>query len=322
MPVISNLFYVFLFIGIIGSIFSVAILFLQKVFRLNLPLWVGVLGAFFYLIPIVLPQVKLFSPEEQLWRYGYIVASKLWVMGAVFFLLYYLVRSIFAYRAVIKCETCTDEKILPIYKECVDKLHIKKVPKLVFGTLNEPACVVTIFIPVIILNEIIIRQLSEKELKIVLCHELTHIKRKHHMFQHIYDFIIILYWFIPFVWIERYEFAYSCEMDCDKTTLKTLDFEVTVKEYTTTMIHLMEFTTKKENATYGKMNLLGFLVAKQRFISIMQRPSQKSEIGKLIVVTIVIIFTIIVSIIVSRSMFYPYPAHNNGYQEYKITMEP
>lgn len=315
MQILGKLFNIIIFINIIGSLFTVMLLFLQKVMRSTLPIWIGILGAVFYLVPIAVPQIKLVSPEESImWVEGYAFASMIWLFGAVVFFLYYLMRGLFAYRAIRRYVICKEERIAQIYNNCGKEL--KHLPTLLFGTLKEPACVITLNRPIIILNRDIILQLSDKELQAVLCHELMHIKRKHHLAQRIYDLLSVLYWFNPLIWIGKHEFSNMCEMDCDNHTIETLTSEMSVKEYMLAMLHLMELSSKMSNIAFGKIGALGFLKAKQRITNILYSPSKKRNFAMLLVMVLCIAFTIVFSATISRKMFYPYPAYSNGEYEY------
>ena len=317
MQTLGNLFYIFIFVGSIGSVFSVMLLFLRKVLRFALPLWVGVLGAAFYLVPIVVPQVKLVSPEEILWIRGYEIASVIWMAGAWAFLIYFLLRGLFAYRAIKKYPLCEDERIVGLYSECANRLSFSIAPPLLFGALKDPACVVSIFRPVVILNKEIVSKLSDKELQVVLYHELTHIRRKHCAAQRIYDIISVLYWFNPLVWVSKHEFAYICEMDCDNHALKSLSLRATVKEYIAAMLHLIELSSLSSNRGFGGIDALGFLMMKQRFVNILYRSSKKRSVAIVLVAVLCMTFTVVLSITVSRTMFYPYPAYAFGDYEYR-----
>lgn len=315
MQVLGNLFNIIIFVCMIGSFFTIALLFVQKVLRFALPLWAGIVGAAFYLVPVIVPQVKLISPEETLWIRTYEIATIIWIIGALIFVCYYLLRTLFATRAIKTYVDCENERIMQIYSKYASELNIKKLPPLLFGTLKEPACVVTIFRPVIILNKDIVMQLSDGELKVVLCHELTHIKRYHPLAERIYDVISTLYWFNPLVWIAKSEFANTCEMDCDSRALKILAPEATVKDYSAAMLHLMELSAGAGNGVFSKMGALSFLMAKQRFMGILHRPSKKRNIAMLLIVMIFIALTIWLSTTFSKGMFYPYPAYDNGTYE-------
>lgn len=317
MQIIGNLFNIIIFVGFIGSLFSIAIIFLQKVLHNTLPIWSGIMGMIFYIVPFIVPDVKLISPEESLWIAGYKMASIIWLIGVVLFLCYYLLRGVLAHLAIKKYPRCVDERIVQIYINCATQLNVKKLPRLIYGTLKDPACVfVTIFDPVIILNHNIINQLSDKELQIVLSHELEHVKRKHHTLQRIFDFISAVYWCNPIIWMAKTEFSCTCEMDCDIQVLKKIDSYATVKEYTTAMIHLMELSTGTNKIRFGKIGALSFLTVKQRFINILHRPSRRKLFASLIAMALCVILTIIFSTKMSRAMFYPYPAYIHGVDEY------
>jgi len=317
MQTLGNLFNIIIFVGAIGSVFTVMLLFLRKVLRFTLPLWVGALGAAFYLVPIVVPQVKLTPPEETLWIRGYEIASVIWMAGAGAFLIYYLLRGLFAYRAVKRYSVCEDERIVGIYSECAaNGLNLSIMPPLLFGTLKDPACVVNIFRPVVILNKDIALKLSNRELQVVLYHELIHIRRKHCFAQHIYDIISVLYWFNPLVWIAKHEFAYTCEMDCDNHAVKSISPRATAKEYTAAMLRLIELSSEVGNSGFGEIGALSFLMMKQRFVNIIHKPSKKRSAAVILAVVLCMTLTVMLSVAASRAMFYPYPAYTNGDYEY------
>ncbi len=315
MQMLGRIFYIILFIGLIGSMFTILILLAQKALRLVLPVWAGMLGAVFFIVPIVIPQVQIFSPEETLWLRGYEIASMIWIIGTGMFLLYYLLRGLFAHRAVKRYHVCEDERLLRIYSESAQRLQLKRTPPLLFGTLKDPACVVALLRPIVILNKEIALRLSDKELQIVLCHELTHVQRKHHFAGRMYDFVSVLHWFNPLVWIARHEFSYTCETDCDGHTLKALAPLATVKDYATTMLRLMELASEKGDAHFGAIGALSFLLIKQRFVSILHRPSKKKRLALIVLASFCVVCTILFSMTISRSMFYPFPAHIDEYSE-------
>ena len=50
-------------------------------------------GLLFYLVPVIVPQVRLIPGERQIWRYGFRVSAIIWITGAFLFALYYLAVS-------------------------------------------------------------------------------------------------------------------------------------------------------------------------------------------------------------------------------------
>lgn len=311
MQVIGNLFSITIFTTMAGSLFAVILLFAQKALHLTLPLWFGVFGSAFFLIPFTTPQVRLVPPEKTLWLDGYKIACVIWAAGVVFFLLYFVLRGVFAYRAIKKYPVCTGERICRIYNECGVSVHMKRLPELRFGALKDPVCVVTLLRPVIILNEGIAQQLTELELEIILSHELTHIQRKHHLFQRIYDLACCFHWFNPFTWISKNDFALSCEIDCDSHTLCRLSEAVSPTAYATAMLRLMELSAGRGKIEFDRMNALGFLLTKQRFSYILNRPTRLLNVVTVTVLTLSVVLTIVFSAMESRTYFYPYSAHSS-----------
>ena len=74
MTIINDIFYIVIFVTIIGSIFSIMSIFVKRAFRVLLPLSLDICGMVFFLLPIIAPALWLISPEGTVWVYGYKVA--------------------------------------------------------------------------------------------------------------------------------------------------------------------------------------------------------------------------------------------------------
>ncbi|NLY96547.1 MAG: M56 family metallopeptidase [Clostridiaceae bacterium] len=269
----------------------------------------------FFLLPIIAPALWLISPEGTVWVYGYKVACTVWMLGCAVFCLFHIVRSIFALYALKSYNICTDEHINRIYNDCISRLGLKKAPVLYCGTLSEPACVIAFLRPAVIINEAIIRQLPDKEIEIVFFHELIHIRRKHHIYQRIFDVVCIIHWFNPFARIIKNDFSEHCEMDCDQYVLSFMGNSVSQIEYSKTILHLLELSSYYHKPKSWGINAVGYMLAERRMRSLFReyRPAIQ-KIG-VIVFVLSIGLTIFTSIHISRSYFYPYPAYSTK-QEY------
>ena len=82
MAVLSNIFYAILFLSMASGIFTIALLFLTHVLGLNPPLWASVGGMLLYCVPVLAPDVVLFSPEPQMWYRGFYVACGIWALAS------------------------------------------------------------------------------------------------------------------------------------------------------------------------------------------------------------------------------------------------
>ena len=163
MSLVYDIFYIVIFVSIIGSIFSLMSIFVKKTIHVILPLCLVIFGMVFFLLPIIAPTLWLISPEQTVYAYGYQIACHVWLLGCLAFALIYIARALLAFVAIKKCRICMDENINRIFFGCISRIGFNQV-LLYYGSLDEPACVITLMRPAVIVNEMIIKQLSVKEL--------------------------------------------------------------------------------------------------------------------------------------------------------------
>lgn len=314
MQIICKIFYIMLFVTVIGGVFTILSLAANRVMRFTLPLWFGICAMAAYIVPVLAPGLRLISPEDQSWIEEYYVACKVWLCGAALFTVYDIVRSAIASRARCKYRVCENERVMSICRQCAGIVKLKKVPQVCFGTLDDPACVVGILHPTIILNEQIILQLTDADLSAVLCHEMEHVRRGHIILGRIFDYICILNWPNPLAWIAKREFAVHCEIDCDRSALASLEGRLSGAEYAGAMLRLLGLSVEQAGNS-GGMSALGFLIAKRRIERILHKPSIEWKIITTSALALLIAAIILFSMYLSRGHFYPYPAFQ-GLTEY------
>lgn len=318
MTVLGNLFNVLLFLSLVGSLFTVLLLVGKRVLHLAVPLWLDVCGAGFYLVPLLMPRLWLVPPEKTGWIDGYTVICETWLLGALIFLGYYAVRRALAAAALRGYPVCEDERICHLYADAAKRCRLKRIPTLYFGTLQEPACVAAAIRPAVILNRAIVSRLSDRELEMVLCHEITHIKWRHLCFRRLFELVSVLHWFNPFMWIAKNDFAVNCELDCDRRVLAVLSGCVTAIDYATAMLHVLALSAKQSRHRGGELEALGFIQAKQRMETLLKRPSRGRSLVSGVALGLCILLTVALSVHMSRSYFYPYPGLTGGV-EYRDT---
>lgn len=318
MQIIGDVFNIVLFVTVIGGAFTILSLLINRISHFTVPLWFSICQMAAYIIPLLAPGLYLIPPEDHSWRQGYYVACSVWFCGIIVLAVHDIIKMAFAHQAIRNYEVCQDKRINEICSYCVQLAGTAKTPTVCFGTLDDPACVLGVLRPVIILNETIIKQITDTELATVLCHEITHMKRRHLLLGRIYDYICIINWFNPFAWIAKEDFAVYCELDCDQSALVSLQNEVTNADYASAMLHLLELSTiHVENKAEG-MSALGFLLAKKRITMIMNKPTKAGKIVITVALAMVLAIVILFSFLLSRGYFYPYPAYDKGV-EYSLT---
>ena len=312
MQIIAEIFYLQVYISVIGALFTVATLFASRVLRLTVPLWFALCGLAVYVLPFLAPDVQPVSPEGQLWADGFYLAAGVWGAGCLIFLLLGCVRLALAGRALQRSPLCGNERLAEVCRRTAMELGLRRMPVLREGRTKQPVCIAGIFHPPVLVNASIMEQLDDRELTVVFCHELTHIQRRHVLLERIFDAACALNWFNPFVWIARWESSLYCEMDCHVRAIKNLPGGITRMDYARAVIRLLELAAVGGFRSGQEMGALSFLLTKRRILRITAGPSLLRERLAAAVLTALILLTIGFSWWFSRQHFYPYPAYGTG----------
>ena len=63
--ILTELFFLVVYLSLVGGLFGVVSLLLSRVLKRALPLWFSLCGLALYGIPVLSPQVRLFSPQPE-----------------------------------------------------------------------------------------------------------------------------------------------------------------------------------------------------------------------------------------------------------------
>ena len=161
--------------------------------------------------------VQSARPDRSFFAGLYIVVIA-WALGAALFLLV----NIMGYLRF--CVTLKKMNI-PASGIEIHLLHSlchKRMPALYRNPAAATPMLIGLFRPVIILPD---RDYDEVQLKNILNHELTHLKRRDVAVKWLLTFANAVHWFNPIVYFVRREISLACELSCDETVIKALDRE-------------------------------------------------------------------------------------------------
>ena len=96
----------------------------------------------------------------------------------------------------------------------------RRIPLLYRNPLAATPMLVGVFHPAIILPD---REYTNEQLRAVLLHELTHLRRKDVLVKWLTVLVSALHWFNPIVWLVRREIGRACELSCDEAVIRNLD---------------------------------------------------------------------------------------------------
>lgn len=306
MQIIGDLFNILLFVTMVGSLLTLVCCFLGRVLKLPLPLWAGTCCMAAYIVPITAPGTWLIPPEEHDWVDGYSTVCRIWVTGILLLILLRAIRSFLGLRAFRNCLPCEEKHILDCCDSCARLAGLRRPPDVCWGELKASACVLGLTRPAVILDKTVAVQLTDRELTTVLCHETTHVRRKHMILASVFDYVCIINWFNPLVWIMKQEFSALCEMDCDRYAIAALKGHISSGEYACTLLRLLALSSGCDNSLAQGMGALAFLSARKRIRQIMAGPRGLLKIVGSAAGILVLILAILLSLHMSREYFYPY----------------
>lgn len=307
----ASLFLIIIFMGIVSAAAWLMLLLVQSIGRIKLPhgLYVGFMAL--SVVPVKFPTAKLVDTDPtHRFVTGFETAARVWLIGMAVLMLVMSVKAVIVKLSIRKFKRCEDRQILSLMEECSKQVKQKVVPSLLYGTLKEPACVLSCFRPVIVLSKAAVGRLSEDELRLVLLHELTHIKRLHLPLQRAFDLLCCIHWFNPFLWIARREFTLSCEMDCDCHVVRKLSSgnEIT---YAKMLLYLTELTFIRPKALFNSAGVLAFMNMKQRLQALLTPASICRRIAAAASGILILCCALWLSLALSISTFPPY-SHPSG----------
>ena len=107
------------------------------------------------------------------------------------------------------------------------------IPVCLNAKANTPM-LIGLFRPVIVLPDC---EYSDGQLRAVLLHEMTHLRRKDILVKWLSVIACSVHWFNPVVWLARREIDRVCELACDETVIRNLDADG-IRNYGDTLIYV------------------------------------------------------------------------------------
>lgn len=147
------------------------------------------------------------------------VAVIVWLAGVALLLGRQTVASIRLHRAIGRMRPVGDD-VVRLAADCARAIGLRRRVRMVeTDRLRSPA-VCGILRPTILLPADVRETLSDAELRLVLLHELVHVRRDDALVDAIARLVRALHWFNPLVWIGVAAFRSDRELSCDAAVLR------------------------------------------------------------------------------------------------------
>ena len=204
---------------------------------------------------------------------GYLFLS--WCIGILIFVVLLIQRLLFIKGLISQTKNATPE-LQNLFEESLKtmKLNGEKIKLKISSNMVSPA-VCGLFRPSILLPDYLINKLNQQQLRAVLLHELSHIKRCDLPINLLQTVLQIIYFYNPFVWFANNIIRKVREQAVDEAVLVALGNKAT--EYSSTLIDIAEMAFFRP--ALG-LRLIGVVESKkallQRIKHIINRPIPKT----------------------------------------------
>jgi bla regulator protein BlaR1 len=132
-----------------------------------------------------------------------------------------------------------NKEIRELFTKCMEESGvIKEIPIYSSAYISSPIAA-GLWKPCIIVPIHMLSDLSKKEIRYILLHELLHCKHKDLLVNRLMALAQIIYWFHPFVWFAFKEMRSDREIACDSSVLSLLDSDCYL-DYGSTLINFAE----------------------------------------------------------------------------------
>lgn len=156
-------------------------------------------------------------PLQEIWG---LLANHVWLVWLVV-ALGLLIRKITVYQGFIRyihagLTPVSDIELLDRLSITAEQAGIKKPIELCINPLVSSPLLTGFFHPCIVLPN---ADISEKDFKYIVLHELTHYKRQDMFYKWLVQITVCLHWFNPLVYLMSREVTKACEFSCDEAVL-------------------------------------------------------------------------------------------------------
>ncbi|MCA9194005.1 MAG: M48 family metalloprotease [Planctomycetales bacterium] len=168
-----------------------------------------------------------------------VLLTIVWLAGLFYFGAIQLVALTCLRRLVHESRTLKTGRAYETMLSICHKLQMRTLPRLLVSPGNHSPFVVGICRSSIVLPRSELNSLDDAQLRAVLGHELTHIRRRDVLNQWLILIIRTIYWFHPAAWLTARAMRLCSEAACDDSVMQDLTPDQR-RQYGLTLLHMLE----------------------------------------------------------------------------------
>jgi beta-lactamase regulating signal transducer with metallopeptidase domain len=159
-------------------------------------------------------------------------------------------RNLQRYRRIVRRAHAADAAIISVFGRCRGQIGLRRSVRVLESADIDSPSLFGWWRPVIMLPEGVCRRLSTNSLRLVILHELAHVKGNDVLVNWLAALTQMLHWFNPVVWFAMRCVRRDMEHACDARVLAHLS-AAEHEEYGRTLVHLAAADTREPVLTYS-----------------------------------------------------------------------
>ncbi|HEX8524828.1 MAG TPA: M56 family metallopeptidase [Tepidisphaeraceae bacterium] len=166
------------------------------------------------------PRPRLAEPAQR--RVSPRHLALVWFAVASLFLIRRALSLVTLWLHLLKLPAVEDPFILQITRNCAAELRLRRRIRILQTTTIRTPAVAGIFRPALLLPQDTAGSTSPEELRLIVLHELLHIKRQDVLIERLIRIVRDLHWFNPIAWLWSRCYALDRELACDHAVLQRM----------------------------------------------------------------------------------------------------
>ena len=205
------------------------------------------------------------------------IAAGLWVIGAAFLLLRVLIGAVAVRRLAKSASGSADVPWQALITQLSNSLSISRPVRLLFSDAQVSPMTWGMRSHTILLPSAAMHWSADRR-RLVLAHELAHVKRNDGMIQVFIQMVCSIYWFNPLVWYAAHRVRIERERACDD---QVLNLGAVAEDYADHLVQIVRGLRARQPLSFAAVSMAQPSQLETRLVSILDSHARRRSLSRL-----------------------------------------
>lgn len=201
------------------------------------------------------------------------ILTALWLTGLLILTSRMIWASMRLARAARRLRPVADADVHELLDDCCRLLHVRRAPQLFEAPPFAGPALVGAFRPRLLVPSCVLSGFAWRELRLILLHELAHLKRRDVALNYLLSALQAVHWFNPLVWLAFARLRAERELACDEAVLRATPWRES-RAYGSTILKLLDVLCHGLPVPAGAMGVIQHRALMHRRIAMIARFDQ------------------------------------------------